>query len=103
MSLDDSVEKIPGIGSTTKKKLINAGIIYIKDVLMFSPARLAELTGISEETAEKVIKNAIKYLEKKEMSFGFIEASKIEDKISCLLYTSPSPRDLSTSRMPSSA
>ena len=26
-----------------------------------------------------------------------------EDAISCLLYTSPSPRDLSTSRMPSSA
>ena len=25
------------------------------------------------------------------------------DKYSCLLYTSPSPRDLSTSRMPSSA
>ena len=27
----------------------------------------------------------------------------IEANISCLLYTSPSPRDLSTSRMPSSA
>ena len=26
-----------------------------------------------------------------------------EELISCLLYTSPSPRDLSTSRMPSSA
>ena len=30
--------------------------------------------------------------------------SKLKDKVSiCLLYTSPSPRDLSTSRMPSSA
>ena len=26
-----------------------------------------------------------------------------DNRISCLLYTSPSPRDLSTSRMPSSA
>ena len=26
-----------------------------------------------------------------------------DDPIACLLYTSPSPRDLSTSRMPSSA
>ena len=26
-----------------------------------------------------------------------------EDPVACLLYTSPSPRDLSTSRMPSSA
>ena len=32
----------------------------------------------------------------------FYHASKFKDKI-CLLYTSPSPRDLSTSRMPSSA
>ena len=28
---------------------------------------------------------------------------KIDGMITCLLYTSPSPRDLSTSRMPSSA
>ena len=28
---------------------------------------------------------------------------KQEEDTSCLLYTSPSPRDLSTSRMPSSA
>ena len=27
----------------------------------------------------------------------------LEESINCLLYTSPSPRDLSTSRMPSSA
>ena len=30
-------------------------------------------------------------------------ATILEDKWGCLLYTSPSPRDLSTSRMPSSA
>ena len=33
-----------------------------------------------------------------------LKCPKCEDKSqSCLLYTSPSPRDLSTSRMPSSA
>ena len=31
------------------------------------------------------------------------EVTKLMKTISCLLYTSPSPRDLSTSRMPSSA
>ena len=30
-------------------------------------------------------------------------ASKRQEAMACLLYTSPSPRDLSTSRMPSSA
>ena len=34
----------------------------------------------------------------------FLEQSMVSDEDSvCLLYTSPSPRDLSTSRMPSSA
>ena len=32
-----------------------------------------------------------------------ISAIEIVEKGACLLYTSPSPRDLSTSRMPSSA
>ena len=36
----------------------------------------------------------------KTMDTGFLEA---ELAFNCLLYTSPSPRDLSTSRMPSSA
>ena len=31
------------------------------------------------------------------------DKSKQDDDLNCLLYTSPSPRDLSTSRMPSSA
>ena len=32
-----------------------------------------------------------------------IDATTLKDSGGCLLYTSPSPRDLSTSRMPSSA
>ena len=34
---------------------------------------------------------------------GYDKTEKYEDADCCLLYTSPSPRDLSTSRMPSSA
>ena len=33
----------------------------------------------------------------------YFKSKKELDKYTCLLYTSPSPRDLSTSRMPSSA
>ena len=35
--------------------------------------------------------------------FAFEAWQKAEKLMGCLLYTSPSPRDLSTSRMPSSA
>ena len=43
---------------------------------------------------------AIMTLEKKELLGSTVEFESFYD---CLLYTSPSPRDLSTSRMPSSA
>ena len=35
--------------------------------------------------------------------FNGVERDNVEEYCICLLYTSPSPRDLSTSRMPSSA
>ena len=45
--------------------------------------------------------------ERAESSENMADASKhlvhVSDFLTCLLYTSPSPRDLSTSRMPSSA
>ena len=48
----------------------------------------------------------LKILEKCDLEFdgapGGLERD-VADKYVCLLYTSPSPRDLSTSRMPSSA
>ena len=62
-------------------------------------------------TKEKIAR--INELAHKSKTTGLTEAEKaeqqalrkeyIEDMKSCLLYTSPSPRDLSTSRMPSSA
>ena len=39
----------------------------------------------------------------REKDFAQMSAQEIADAKRCLLYTSPSPRDLSTSRMPSSA
>ena len=44
---------------------------------------------------EKILYEALPILD-----HGFI---RVVDYMGCLLYTSPSPRDLSTSRMPSSA
>ena len=58
---------------------------------------LVKICGLtSEEQALQVAKlgaNAI----------GIISVKDSPRYVSCLLYTSPSPRDLSTSRMPSSA
>ena len=50
------------------------------------------------QISDKPLKD-ISHLMNEPQKFALIKL----DKISCLLYTSPSPRDLSTSRMPSSA
>ena len=50
---------------------------------------------IQESCPEPKFGDLISIVDKGEMTIDYIEG--------CLLYTSPSPRDLSTSRMPSSA
>ena len=50
-----------------------------------------------EQSVEKTSASATLGWLAEEVNFDF------ETYITCLLYTSPSPRDLSTSRMPSSA
>eukprot|EP00831_Metopus_contortus_P074551 TRINITY_DN6809_c0_g1_i1.p2 TRINITY_DN6809_c0_g1~~TRINITY_DN6809_c0_g1_i1.p2 ORF type:complete len:101 (-),score=24.41 TRINITY_DN6809_c0_g1_i1:135-437(-) len=38
-----------------------------------------------------------------DVKYDILHANENDEELVCLLYTSPSPRDLSTSRMPSSA
>ena len=45
---------------------------------------------------DRILHSSVRY----PFDYGFIPNTLADD---CLLYTSPSPRDLSTSRMPSSA
>ena len=54
---------------------------------------------------EDILKDVEKYLDGGMDNLGFVPAYVFQtaDYMACLLYTSPSPRDLSTSRMPSSA
>ena len=55
-------------------------------------------------SAEKGIKTAVGLDDNKSKGRSVLGISELEEHTkSCLLYTSPSPRDLSTSRMPSSA
>ena len=53
---------------------------------------------VGEESA-----NGEQLKEMRKQNLKFWKDVMLEDINACLLYTSPSPRDLSTSRMPSSA
>ena len=57
------------------------------------------LLGVGEEAATQVMR----HMSPKEVQQVGEAMATIAKLTNCLLYTSPSPRDLSTSRMPSSA
>ena len=60
------------------------------------------LSNLKKE--ELILTNKIEDMDHKNSLLSTnLDLDYIETLISCLLYTSPSPRDLSTSRMPSSA
>ena len=54
-----------------------------------------------QNTDPEVLEKSVEIMRTRIEAFGDVQEPEIS--ISCLLYTSPSPRDLSTSRMPSSA
>ena len=58
----------------------------------------------NKEKAEKIFRQIIERYPKEEIArLAEMELHTMDLSLPCLLYTSPSPRDLSTSRMPSSA
>ena len=68
-------------------------------------------SDLTRQDADKIVSDTLNncddgelYLEESKSESIVLDDNKIKSlNYSCLLYTSPSPRDLSTSRMPSSA
>ena len=88
------------------KKLIEA--LRLKYEANLSNERIAAACGMSKGAVHKYLALAkarnISWPLADDMDEGKLEALLFPAKSPpCLLYTSPSPRDLSTSRMPSSA
>ena len=57
----------------------------------------------TKAATDKVIQVAAKEYQHKRLKINSLSPGLVDTPMTCLLYTSPSPRDLSTSRMPSSA
>ena len=64
-------------------------------------SNLEQITGILDESIMIYINAVSQIVHENAVKYGGIPCEA--DNKGCLLYTSPSPRDLSTSRMPSSA
>ena len=75
--------------------------------LFFSNTLSADMTDRLDESQSHYLAKVMRIKENEVFSIfnqnGEWEAKVLKISKGCLLYTSPSPRDLSTSRMPSSA
>jgi hypothetical protein len=49
---------VKGLNSETKMKLVNSGIVLMKQLLEEEPSKLARETGISQQTLKKIIEKA---------------------------------------------
>ena len=67
------------------------------DLVISAGPSLIEISDLSR----KSLVDAIQILETLGFEYEFVE--EYSENVSCLLYTSPSPRDATLSRMPSSA
>jgi len=70
-----SLKDLPGVGETTVKKLMEAGILSIRSLAMYPLKKLMDEAGIGEKTALKIIK-AAQDIEK----MGFKSADRIWEK-----------------------
>ena len=72
-------------------------------ICAFNEKRLEVLNTLWSSPCTFIIKDQIKSYQKYSQAVNFSEIEKEGWKYTCLLYTSPSPRDSRVSRMPSSA
>ncbi|MBD3351950.1 MAG: DNA repair and recombination protein RadA [Candidatus Lokiarchaeota archaeon] len=57
-TLDYNVGDIPGVGSATRKKLVDAGYDTLQALAIIPPGVIMEDCGIGEKTSEKIVKAA---------------------------------------------
>ena len=89
-------QDVVGLGDVGQKVIVKSG--YARNYLLPQGMAVEIGSASARQAAHKM-----KQVEAKKKRFK-VEAEKLVDKLkSCLLYTSPSPRDQRGSRMPSSA
>ena len=55
MDVEYKLESLEGVGPVTTKKLADAGIHSIMDLIVRGPVEVSEITGMDRDTAEKIV------------------------------------------------
>jgi len=59
---DLRLDSLEGVGPVTTRKLTDAGIHNIMDLIVRGPVEIADITGMDKDTAEKIVNKARKQL-----------------------------------------
>ena len=75
---DLRLDSLAGVGLVTTKKLADAGIHNIMDLIVRGPVEISDITGMEKDTAEKIVNKARQHLvEGGLLSKDFVSASEI--------------------------
>jgi DNA repair protein RadA len=75
---DLRLDSLPGVGPVSTKKLGDAGIHNIMDLIVRGPVEISEITGMAKDTAENIVNKAREHLvEGGLISRDFVSASEI--------------------------
>lgn len=75
---DLRLDSLEGVGPVTTRKLSDAGIHNIMDLIVRGPVEISEITGMEKETAEKIVNKARKQLvEEGLIAKDFVSATDI--------------------------
>lgn len=75
---DIRLDSLEGVGPVTTRKLSDAGIHNVMDLIVRGPVEVAEITGMERETADKIVNKARKHMVEGGMiAKDFVSASEI--------------------------
>ena len=58
MTDDLRLDSLPGVGPVTTRKLSDAGVHNIMDLIVRGPVELAEITGMDKDTSATIVEKA---------------------------------------------
>ena len=75
---DLRLDSLEGVGPVTTRKLSDAGVHNVMDLIVRGPVEIAEITGMEKDTAEKIVNKARQHLvEGGLLAKDFVSASEI--------------------------
>jgi len=78
MTEDLRLDSLEGVGPVTTKKLGDAGIHNIMDLIVRGPVEIADITGMDRETAEKIVnKSRLQLVDQGLIAHDFVSATVI--------------------------